>query len=146
VIVAPHGLEPGSHVKVRRFLSTYTHHGVYVGRGRVIHFDGEPLRGRSATIVECTLDEFLRGGRAILVPAPRGLVPSEVVGRAERALADGFGAYRLLFRNCEHFATWCTIGRRKSFQVRRGVSLGLMVLGAASGVVLAARRREGSIA
>ena len=54
---------------------------------------------------------------------------------AERALRDGFGGYRLLFRNCEHFATWCTVGRQKSAQVRWGVSLGLLLLGAASGAL-----------
>lgn len=130
-----HSLQAGDHIKVRRWVSAYTHHGIYVGQGRIIHFDGEPLRGRSAIICECTVTEFSRGGKISRVTARRGLPPSEVLARAERALRDGFGGYRLLFRNCEHFATWCTVGRQKSAQVRWGVSLGLLLLGAASGAL-----------
>ncbi len=142
MIVCAATFERGDHLKVRRFLSTYTHHGIYVGGGRVIHFDGEPLRGRAATIVECTPAEFLRGGRPIVVRRGDALPASQVVARAERALADGFGSYRLLFRNCEHFANWCKLGRRRSGQVRWGVSLGVLLLGAASGMALAVRREE----
>ena len=133
----------GEHIKVRRFLMAYTHHGIYVGEGRVIHFDGEPFLGRPARIRETGLDAFLNGGRPISVRRRDPLPPSEVVLRAERALQSGFGAYRVFFRNCEHFATWCKLGRRQSWQVRRGVALGVFAIGGLASVAAFWTREPG---
>jgi hypothetical protein len=120
-------LQAGDHVKVRRYLA-YAHHGIYIGAGRVIHFDGEPLARRRACIREGSLDEFLRGGRLVRVSSSSSLSPEEVVRRAQGAVHGGFGPYRLLSRNCEHFASWCKLGRKRSVQVRRLAALAVLGL------------------
>ena len=33
-------LTPGAQVRVRR--SGYYHHGIYIGNGEIVHFDGSP--------------------------------------------------------------------------------------------------------
>ena len=126
--IAP-SLRVGDHLAVRRLLGAYTHHGVYVGDGKVVHFDGEPLRGRDAAIRLVDLHVFERGARSRVVDAASPLDPAAVLERAFEALGEGWGPYRLLVRNCEHFATWCRRGEVRSRQVRRGVASTLVVAG-----------------
>jgi|GEM_PF-1980515 len=52
----------GDHVFVRR--RGYTHHGVEVAGGMVVHFSGTPGSKRDATIRRDTLDAFANGGRS----------------------------------------------------------------------------------
>ena len=51
----------GDHIKVRRLLGFYYHHGIDVGDGTVIHFTGDPKRKKDAIIEKTTLDEFSKG-------------------------------------------------------------------------------------
>jgi hypothetical protein len=132
-------LSPGDHICVRRRGGLYTHHGVYVGGGNVIHYsDAEGLRHKSAArVVETTLEEFCAGGELRLVPHRHRSDPLESVRRARESLTRG--EYSLPRNNCEHFATWCVTGRRKSGQVRRAVAtVGVVV--AAVGTTLIGRR------
>jgi hypothetical protein len=112
----------------------YAHHGIDLGDGRIVHF-GEPGKDAPQTAIRIThMDEFLRGGRPIIVKyaSDQALGPEESV---RLALAEvGEKGYNLAFNNCEHFATYCRTGRRDSRQVWRA-ALGLTATAAA--VVLA---------
>ena len=71
-------LTPGAQVRVRR--SGYYHHGIYIGNGEMVHFDGSPAdQGADAAAVRVRrtgMEEFLRGG----------LPELRIYGRAERKL------------------------------------------------------------
>ncbi|XP_010027166.1 uncharacterized protein LOC104417622 [Eucalyptus grandis] len=117
-VVTEEELEPGSHIFVRRCNGLYTHHGIYVGEGTVIHFTR--TRGVDRTCLDC----FRREGEKLhsLRSLPTGWgnckkSAREVVNKA-RDLHEGggFGEYHLFNNNCEHFATFCRTGVRKSAQ------------------------------
>lgn len=74
-------------------------------------------KGGERSLCETTLDDFLVGGQVEIVPYNDKdcLPPEEVIERAKGAL--GQGAYDLVRRNCEQFATWCKTGQSKSKQV-----------------------------
>lgn len=126
----------GDHIKVHRRNGLYSHHGIDMGDGSVIHFSGEPFRWNEASICRVTLAEFLDGGRMVVVAYRRdaALTPEEVAANAEAALARK--QYCLWRNNCEHFATGCKTGRRRSNQVRRALHIAAGSAGAAVAILL----------
>lgn len=125
----------GDHIKVRRRSGLYSHHGIDMGDGTVIHFSGEPFRRNQASICRVTLAEFLAGGRRVVVRhRDTERAPGEVAAAAEAALAHQ--KYSLWRNNCEHFATWCKTGRHRSRQVRRALQIAGGSAGAAVAVLL----------
>lgn len=124
------------HIKVWR--SFYWHHGIDMGDGTVIHFTGEPGRRLDAAVRRTTLEHFLRGGEVCSVRHQQPLPADEVRVRATRCL--GHTGYSILWRNCEHFARWCTVGRHESRQVRDALA-GTFAVGFA--VAGAVARRQG---
>ncbi|MCZ7537167.1 MAG: lecithin retinol acyltransferase family protein [Acidimicrobiia bacterium] len=116
----------GDHVFVKRWW--YTHHGVEVADGMVVHFTGTPGSKRGATIRRDSLDAFASGGVVKVRPYQQRCDPSEAVELAESKLGES--GYHLYANNCEHFARWCVTGRHKSSQVAR--------VNAAGGVVASA--------
>lgn len=136
-------IEAGDHLCVRRMGLAYAHHGVYLGEGRVAHYSdaqGLALKGR-CRVLETSLEEFVLEGTLRRVFHPVRSPREETVRRARRML-DSEG-YSLLFNNCEHFATYCATGRRRSHQIRR-VAAGVagVALGVAGLVVRGAVRRR----
>ena len=126
----------GDHIKVRRWRGLYTHHGIDMGDGTVIHLAGEPLRARRARVCRTDMATFLAGGRARVVPYPRGARPAdEVIAAAEAGLARG--GYCLGRNNCEHFATRCKTGKPMSRQVMRVLWACGTVTGAAAVTIAA---------
>lgn len=119
----------GDHIKVRRRGGIYSHHGIDMGDGTVIHFSGEPFRRNNAQVCRATLEEFLAGGQPHVV-RHRGTVrpPEDVARAAESCLSQR--AYCLWRNNCEHFATWCKTGRHHSGQVLRALHVAGGVMGA----------------
>jgi hypothetical protein len=109
----------GDHLYVDRFGGLYSHHGIDVGDGTVIHFWPDDIFFRSS-VKRTTLGEFAEGG-TVRVRDYAECDPTEtVMGRAVRSLgARGFDP---LTRNCEHFAVWCKTGRVESHQVRSAAS------------------------
>lgn len=108
------GFTRGDHLKASRM--GYAHHGIYVGEGRVLHY----LDNRG--ICECSLEEFADGMPTDTVPY---LVfdtfdPEEIVRRAYSRMGES--EYSLVFKNCEHFATWCVCGLEHSGQVQRAAA------------------------
>ena len=119
-------LRAGDHIAVRRRLG-YRHHGIFVGGGRVVHFDGEPLAKRHARICEVPIEDFAAGGRVARVASPVVGGPREVAARARSRVGErGYGLVRW---NCEHFAHWCRSGRPKSGHVRTVASTLVALVG-----------------
>ena len=133
----PKSLLKGDHIYVRRGL--HSHHGIYIGEGRVIHFKGAIKEKSRPAVTETGLEEFLRGRRLRRRDHEPRLPREETVRRA-RGLLEGRD-YSLVRNNCEHLATFCAAGKAKSRQVRRAAAgFGAFVTGA---ITLAWIRRKG---
>ena len=119
----------GDHIWVRHW--AYTHHGIDVGDGTVIHFAGKPGRGmRTAQITRTLIADFAAGRAPHIRTYATFPDPEVVLARAESRIGES--GYRLLRNNCEHFATWCRTGHARSGQVRDDtLSAGAIALAAA---------------
>jgi hypothetical protein len=126
----------GDHIYVKRWGGAYYHHGIDMGDGTVVHFTGEPLRGRLAAVARDTWEDFCQGETPMVMHYPQDYrTPDEVV---EAALAHlGTTGYKLLANNCEHFASYCKTGRAHSRQVRRAIQ-GMAITGATLSVAFLA--------
>jgi lecithin:retinol acyltransferase len=128
----PPGLEQeppiGAHLTTSR--RGYSHHGVYVGRGTVVHYSG--LSGgfwQCGPVEEVSLSRFAIGRTVRIAGHPNSpFSPEEIVRRARSRLGEN--DYRLLTNNCEHFCNWCHSGVSHSAQVQRPFQLPFRMLGA----------------
>jgi hypothetical protein len=110
----------GQHLVIKKFAGSYTHHGLGIGNGRVIHYSGLAndlsLQG---TIEEVSLGEFSQGGSITLKQhSPRKFNIDDAILRAQLRLGEN--QYHVLHNNCEHFVEWCITGTHRSHQSRRG--------------------------
>ena len=113
---AEHAIEPGAHLVSQR--DGYTHHGIYVGHGQVIHYGGYHGSAIRRPIEYVALHRFAQGSGVSVRTAPDAAYSGTDV--VERALSRlGEDRYRLLTNNCEHFCTWCVLGKGRSDQVCR---------------------------
>lgn len=113
----------GSHLVASRL--GYTHHGIYIGRGLVVHY----LLDEGITIA--TLEDFADRQTVQVRTHPGARYSGEEC--ACRALSRvGEDDYNLIFNNCEHFATWCATGEARSEQVEEAVMTGLGAVVAAN--------------
>jgi len=111
---------PGTHVVTDRPL--YAHHGIYVGDGRVVHYAGLSNGWQSGPVEEVSLEQFANGERVFaFVHSSRSFSNPEIVARARSRVGENM--YHILRNNCEHFCEWCVTGRRRSWQVRKWLSL-----------------------
>ncbi len=110
-------LNLGDHIYVRRLV--YSHHGIYMGDGTVIHYTGEEKEKKDPLIRETGIEDFLKDGKLKRRSYKKRLQPSETFSLAKKHLSDN--SYSLAFNNCEHFATYCATGKRKSRQLRAAV-------------------------
>jgi hypothetical protein len=109
-------IAPGTHLVTPRF--GYTHHGIYAGDGKVIHYGGLSRSLRRAPVETITFGEFAAGRPVRLVPEPGACYFGvEVVRRAASRLGED--RYRLTTNNCEHFCAWCCRGVSRSAQIDR---------------------------
>ena len=99
-------LRTGDHLVTPR--ACYTHHGLYIGDGTVIHYlqDGVCL---------ATLKEFCDGATYHVKDTPRRYSRDKCVERAYSRIGED--DYNLLFNNCEGFVNWCLNGDNTSEQV-----------------------------
>ncbi|MBL0385228.1 lecithin retinol acyltransferase family protein [Tumebacillus sp. ITR2] len=95
-----HRLQAGDHIYSQRV--GYTHHGIYVGSGRVIHY----LLDHG--ICETTLDGFACGSNIHRKSSIKRYSDREIVRRAYARIGES--DYNLFHNNCEHFANWCRNG------------------------------------
>ena len=110
-------LNLGDHIYVRRLV--YSHHGIYAGDGNVIHYSGEEKEKKDPLIRETDVEDFLKGGKLRRRNYKKRLPPSETISLARKHLS--MNSYSLALNNCEHFATYCATGKKKSRQLREAV-------------------------
>lgn len=114
-VLAPAREPPlGAHVVTPR--SVYTHHGIYVGEGRVIQYAGLSHGVSRGPVEDVSLAQFARG-RDIWVRSERSssFDREEVIRRARMRLGEN--RYHPLKNNCEHFCEWCMHGEPRSYQI-----------------------------
>lgn len=111
-------LSLGSHLVVGRGL--YTHHGIYIGNQRVIHYSGM-ASGLDKGCVEVTSLKSFAQGKAVRIKQYRKIAFSgtQICQRAQSRLGEY--RYSILFNNCEHFATWCVTGEHSSEQIQAAI-------------------------
>jgi HRAS-like suppressor 3 len=119
------GWEParGAHLTTKRH--GYSHHGIYVGNGRVVHYAG--LSGelwQGGPVEEVSLLRFGCGNAIQIIEHTTSPYSAEEIVRRARARI-GENHYRLLTNNCEHFCNWCVSGVSHSAQVPRPLRLPL---------------------
>jgi hypothetical protein len=124
----PSGLERepplGAHLTTSR--RGYTHHGMYVGRGRVVHYSGLSGFWQCRPVEEVSLTRFVARHSVQVVDHDRSAhSPQEIVRRARSRIGEN--DYRLLTNNCEHFCNWCLYGVSRSAQVERRWQLPLRI-------------------
>jgi hypothetical protein len=109
------GQEPplGSHLVTRRTL--YSHHGIYVGGGRVVHYAGFAQGFRRGPVEEVSLRHFAHGHGIRLRHDRRCFDGCDVVARARSRLGECH--YDILRNNCEHFCAWALRDETRSRQV-----------------------------
>ena len=96
----------------------YTHHGIYVGQGRVVHYSGLSGFWHCGPVEEVPVSRFAVGRPVQIVDRGRPFYsPVEIVRRARSRLGENH--YRLLTNNCEHFCNWCVCGVSHSAQAER---------------------------
>ena len=112
----------------------YTHHGIHVGDGRIVHYSGLSRSWRGGPVEEVSLAEFAQG-RPIRVRVHAGarFDREAVVARARSRLGEA--RYRALSNNCEHLCEWCIYGEHRSRQVEALHSRSLQVVRAARHLV-----------
>lgn len=107
----------GAHIYSSR--GVYDHHGIYVGRNRVIHHSGFTEAFVKGPIAMTSLEAFCAGGDFQVRTYEKSTFPrQEIVLRARQLLKTGGNDYHLFSNNCEHFATWCATGVHESLQVQ----------------------------
>lgn len=102
---------------VNRFFS-YTHFGVEVENGMMIHFILPSVRrAKEQEIVHDTIKAFEKdGSKKVVKNVNYKFSRNEVVERAYSLVGNDFGPYNIFVNNCEHFAMWCATGERISNQ------------------------------
>ncbi len=95
----------------------YTHHGIYAGDGKVIHYGALMYSMIRRPVEEVTLAAFAEGRPVFVVShAEGGFEVAEILRRARSRIGEKH--YRLLTNNCEHFVEWCLHDVHRSFQVQ----------------------------
>ena len=118
MILTEEDLKHGDHIYVKR-KGFYSHHGIYVGEGTVIHYKGAEKEKKDPVIRKTDMGEFLNGGKLKRRDYKKRLTPYETLRIAREHLSND--GYSLAFNNCEHFATYCATGKKKSRQIRKVV-------------------------
>ncbi len=120
----------GSHLISRR--AGYTHHGIYVGDDRVIHYSGLADGLDSGPVEESDIRTFA-GKKGFAVKTYKQSFPQqEIVHRAESRLGEDL--YDVFSNNCEHFCLWCIVGDHRSAQVDRATWISAPSVGAIIGL------------
>lgn len=106
----------GAHLIIKHF--AYSHHGIYAGRGRVIHYSGFAHLFKKHPIEITSLQNFCRGKKFIIqhYASPK-FTGRKAVRRMRSRMHEN--NYHLIINNCEHLCTWAITGVESSPQVFR---------------------------
>ncbi len=104
----------GAHLIVRHL--GYSHHGIYAGRGRVIHYSGFAHFFKKQPIEMTSIDKFSHGKKISIryYEHPR-FKGRSVVRRMRLRMHEN--NYHLIINNCEHLCSWAITGIESSPQV-----------------------------
>ncbi|MBJ9372539.1 MULTISPECIES: lecithin retinol acyltransferase family protein [Acinetobacter] len=104
----------GAHLIVKHF--GYSHHGIYAGRGRVIHYSGFAHFFKKRPIEMTSLEKFSHGKtiHIRLYEQPK-FSGRHVVRRMRSRMHEN--SYHLIINNCEHLCSWAITGVESSPQV-----------------------------
>jgi hypothetical protein len=120
LLVAETELPIGAHIVTRRH--GYTHHGIYAGVGRVVHYPGFSRGLRRGPVEEISLPRFAAGYPvSVVYGMPPKFEGREVARRARSRIGEN--NYRILTNNCEHFCEWCLRGQHRSYQIDAWLTL-----------------------
>jgi hypothetical protein len=138
-------LAPGEEPSVGAHLITpwlgFTHHGLYVGDGRVVHYGALLYDIIRRPVEEVALDAFAAGRPLFVVEhANVRFAAAEIVRRARSRLGEN--RYRLFSNNCEHFVEWCLHDLPRSFQAETALAYPRLV---AAGIERALLRLAGGL-
>ena len=118
-------LPPGTHLVTSR--RGYMHHGIYVGRGMVVHYAGLSRFLHSGPVEEVTMSRFSMGRAVRIIEHSESKhSPQEIVLRARSRLGEN--EYHVLRNNCEHFCNWCLTGCSRSTQAESRLASTLQAL------------------
>mgnify|MGYP003611849712 CR=1 FL=1 len=104
----------GSHLIVKNF--GYSHHGIYAGKGRVIHYSGFAHFFKKQPIEMTSLEKFARGRKIIVRQYNQPKYKSRMIVRRMRSRMHE-NNYHLIINNCEHLCSWAITGVESSPQV-----------------------------
>ena len=94
----------------------YTHHGIYIGCGEVLHYSGFG-DSVSGPICRVSLDRFSGGKPPTVLSHPAAVYDAEErIARGYSRLGEN--SYTLVTNNCEHFVSWCIYGVSTCQQIR----------------------------
>lgn len=104
----------GAHLIVSHF--GYTHHGIYAGKGRVIHYSGLAHLFKKRPIEITSLDNFAHGKKIAIRHYNHPKYVGKIVVRRMRSRMHE-NNYHLIINNCEHLCSWAITGVESSPQV-----------------------------
>ena len=111
-------IEKGTHLVSDRGL--YTHHGLYIGNNKVIHYSGLADGMESGPIEIIELEEFHNGdGYDIQKHSNAKYTVEQAIKRAKSRLGED--SYSVSGNNCEHFVNWSLDGNHSSDQVDKAI-------------------------
>jgi hypothetical protein len=121
----------GAHLITPR--TGYTHHGIYLGEGRVIHYSGLADGLESGPVEETDLETFSANKGFTAKTYKNSFPPEVIVQRAKSRLGES--SYGVFNNNCEHFCLWCMVGDHASPQVDTATWVSAPSVGAIAGLV-----------
>lgn len=104
----------GNHLIVNHF--GYSHHGIYAGKGRVIHYSGFAHLFKKHPIEITSIQQFARGKKiSVRYYNQPKYIGRLVVKRMRTRMHEN--NYHLVINNCEHLCSWAITGVESSPQV-----------------------------
>ena len=106
-------MKKGDHLKVDK--GFYSHHGLYIGSNKVIHYTGFANGMSSGPVKITTVDDFSFGSEIQIVEHTNEKYSvDKAIQRAKSRIGEQ--DYNLILNNCEHFVNWCLEGDHFSYQ------------------------------
>ena len=144
MLLTEKNLKPGDHIYVRRKGLLYSHHGIYAGYGYVIHYTGAEKEKKDPLVTNTEIEDFLKAGKLRRRDYKKRLSHSESLNTAKKHLSEN--SYSFVFNNCEHFATYCVTGKKRSKQIRRAIGIFTGMTLALTSVIIQKKRSKKDVA
>lgn len=112
----------------------YTHHGIYVGSGSIVHYSGLADSIATGPVEEVGLTTFCAGRDFYIKAHAAPAFNTEQITRRARSRI-GESAYSVFANNCEHFCNWCIEGDHDSAQVTSATTVASPSAGTVAGLI-----------